>query len=78
MTNTTTTRRREIRKAMSKPLRMMKSNQLLIFLSPRTGEHKKPVRLRDHYPEPNRQVPQKGLLLSLPQKQEGTRRECNP
>ncbi len=26
----------------------------LIFLSLRTGEHKRPVRLRDHYPEPNR------------------------
>jgi hypothetical protein len=57
---------------------MMKLKQLLIFLSPRTGEHKRPVRLRDHYPEPNRQVPQMGLSLSLPQKQEGTRRECNP
>ncbi len=64
--------------AMSKPLRMMKLNQLLIFLSPRTGEHKRPVRLRDNYPEPNRRVPQMGLSLSLPQKQEGTRRECNP
>jgi hypothetical protein len=41
--------------------------------------HKKePVRLRDHYPEPNRQVPQKGLSMSLPQQKEGKRRECNP
>ncbi len=57
---------------------MMELNQLLIFLSPRTGEHKRPVRFRDHYPEPNRLVPQKGLSLSLPQKQKGTRRACNP
>ena len=73
-----TTRRRGIWKATSKPFSTMKSNQLLIFLPPRTGEHKKPVRLKDHYPEPNRHIPQKGQSLSLPQKQEGTRRECNP
>ncbi len=30
------------------------------------------------HPVPNSQVPQKGLSQSLPQKQEGTRRECNP
>ncbi len=42
-------------------------------------KHKKgPVRLRDHYPEPSRQAPWKGLSTSLSQKQEGTRRECNP
>jgi hypothetical protein len=49
-----------------------------VILSLRTGEHKRPVRIRDHDPEPNRRVPQMGLSLSLPQKQEGTRRECYP
>jgi hypothetical protein len=39
---------------------------------------REPVRLRDHYPEPTRQVPRKGPSMSLPQQQEGTRRECNP
>ena len=61
-----------------KTIKYMKLNQLLISPTPGIGEHKKPVRLRDHYPEPNRQDPRKGQSLSLPQKQEGTRRECNP
>ena len=43
-----------------------------------TGEHTKPVRLTEHYPEPIRRVPRTGPSSSLPQPQEGTRRECNP
>jgi hypothetical protein len=42
-------------------------------------EHKtEPVRLSEHYPEPNGQATWKGPSMSLPQKQEETRRECNP
>ncbi len=42
-------------------------------------EHKtEPVRLREYYPEPNGQATRKGPSMSLLQKQEVTRRECNP
>jgi hypothetical protein len=57
----------------------MRMHQWRVPLGSPQEEHKKePVRLREHYPEPTRQVPQKGLSTSLPQKQERTRRECNP
>jgi len=39
---------------------------------------KKPVILRECYPEPTRQAPQRRPPLSLPPRQDGTRREHNP
>ena len=39
---------------------------------------KKPVRLRERYPEPSRRAPQRRPPLSLPPRQDGTRRERNP
>jgi len=39
---------------------------------------KKPVRLRECYPEPTRQAPQRRPPLSLLPRQDGTRRERNP
>ncbi len=50
-----TTRRREIWIAMSKPFRMMKLNQLLIFLSPRTGVNNRPVINKTQGPLPGAQ-----------------------
>jgi hypothetical protein len=39
--------------------------------------HKKPVKLRECYPEPIRQAPQRRPQLSLPSWQDGTKRERN-
>jgi hypothetical protein len=55
-----------------------KDVQSIVGSTTNSGWTNMPVRLRDHYPEPTRQATWKGLSLSLPMKQDGTRRECNP
>ncbi len=66
-------------KSHVKVITMLGMNQLRMPLVLIIRENKKePVRLRDHYLEPNRQVLRKGPSMSLPLKQEGTRKECNP
>ncbi len=52
-------------------------NQMLFLLSKRT-RLAKPVRLKERYPEPQRQIPQKGLPQQPPPWRKGTRREHNP
>jgi hypothetical protein len=57
----------------TKPLQKTKT----LSLPTRRASNLKPVRLKEWYPDPQRQLPQKGLLPSLIQWQ-GTRRGCNP
>jgi hypothetical protein len=49
-----------------------------IFAPKKGGGTIQPVRLRDCYPEPQRQVSQKRPPWKPPTWQLGTRRECNP
>jgi hypothetical protein len=69
-----------MQKTASKLRRMENRSQRIHKGLPLTREevNKKPVRLREHYPEPQRQIPQKGLSWTPPQQQRGTSRKCNP
>jgi hypothetical protein len=49
-----------------------------LILSIRGTSTAKPVRLKEHYPEPHRGTLQEGLLPPPPPRRKGTRRECNP
>jgi hypothetical protein len=49
-----------------------------LFLPTRRSSPLKPVRLREHYPESQRQLPQEGPPPQPPPWRKGTRRERNP
>jgi hypothetical protein len=48
------------------------------YLPTRRSSKLKPVRLKEWYPEPQRQLPQKGLPPTLSTQRKGTRRDRNP
>jgi hypothetical protein len=64
---------------MKKTMQAMTRREIQTLILPIRGTSSaKPVRLKEHYPEPHRQTPQEGLPQPPPPWRKGTRRECNP